>query len=372
MISSTGVIQTINVDPVFIHKGSSWCCPIPGDAPNIKIPEFPTIKAIDGTKEEGDEKYDQSSEAQEMIKGEHNSGHFTHISIPFSSSSSPMKGAYICLSGYSSPPSHLLFTFTSSKGEKISKRYDFPEFYRLHWYFLPVDLSDVDLCEITGKGRQKEKRYFDIKSIVFIDREELFDETIFRESKEKLWCETPVVKPEFVKKGDYKSKPRDSIPIPIPRDDPKLVDPLFLMVKCKNDAYGNDSEHYDQSSNAQRMLKGEGDVALSHLSIPFPSPCPMKGAYICVDKDLGSPSLLFTFTDCDGKKTFKKYEFARSEHEYECLFLPIDLANVVLCEVEGKGMWYYENSRFFFIYSLVFTLSEEIIRSERLSSLPWK
>ncbi|GKT13730.1 hypothetical protein ADUPG1_010320, partial [Aduncisulcus paluster] len=354
MSSSTdAVIQT--VEPEFVHEGFQYCSPIPGDAPNIKSAELPTIEAIDGTKEEGDKNYDQSSWAQDMMKGEGNSGHFTHISIPFSSSS-PMKGAYICLASYSSPPSHLIFTLTSSKGDKTSKKYEFPEFEGEYWYFLPVDLPDVVLCEISGKGR--EEGCFGIASLVFISREETPEEIKSREAREKLWSEAPVVKPEFVKKGDEESKGRASIPIP--RDDPKLVDPSFSMVKCKNDAFCKESWYYDQSSEAQKMLKGEDDVDLSHLSIPFPSPNPMKGAYICVNEDYSSPSLLFTFTDCDGKKTCKKYEFTRPEHGYEWHFLPIDLYNIVLCEIEGKGWWFDKNSRFFWIYSLVFIRGDDI------------
>ncbi|GKT36326.1 hypothetical protein ADUPG1_009312 [Aduncisulcus paluster] len=304
-----------------------------------------------------------------MMKGEGNYGLFTHISIPFSSSS-PMKGAYICLSPYfsSPPPSHLIFTLTSSKGEKTSKKYEFPEFKGRHWYFLPVDLPDVVLCEITGKGR--EKKYFGILSLVFISREETPEELKSREAREKLWSKAPVVKPEFVKEGDYASKGRDSIPIP--RDDQKLVDLSFSIVKCKADRYSKVSEEYDQSLRAQKMLKGEDYVQLSHLSIPFPSPSPMKGAYICVDKYDISPSLLFTFTDCAGKKINKKYEFAEPEHWYEWHFLPIDLDNVVSCEIEGKGTWYEKKSQHFYILSLVFTLPEETIAAERLSLFPWK
>ncbi|GKT16736.1 hypothetical protein ADUPG1_010975, partial [Aduncisulcus paluster] len=354
------------VQPEFIHEGNKWCCLIPGDAPNIKSAKFPTIKAIDGTKEEGEFGYDQSSEAQEMMKaeGQFDLAYFTHISIPFSSSSS-MKGAYICLWDFTSPPSHLIITLTSSKGEKTSKKYEFPEFRGDRWYFLPVDLPDVVLCEITGKGRWRES--FEIHSLVFISRDETPEEITSREAREKLWSEAPIVKSEFVKEGW-----RDSIPIP--RDDPKLVDPSFSMVKCKDDSVSKESEYYDQSSDAQKMLKGEDDVDLSHLSIPFPSPSPMKGAYICVNKNDSSPSLLFTFTDCDGKKTFKKYEFTRPEYYLEWDFLPIDLDNVVLCEIEGKGRWRWEqkNSRYFYIYSLVFTMPEETIAAERLSLLPWK
>ncbi|GKT33175.1 hypothetical protein ADUPG1_007169, partial [Aduncisulcus paluster] len=377
MSSSTdAVIQT--VEPEFVHEGEYSCCPIPRDAPNIKSAAFPTIKAIDGTKEEGDEYYDQSSYAQKMMKGEYNVGHFTHISIPFSSSSS-MKGAYICLNDEFLLPSHLIFTLTSSKGDKTSKKYEFPEFKGHHWYFLPVDLPDVVLCEITGKGREEE--YFRIDSLDFISREETPEEIKSREAREKLWSEAPVVKPEFVKEGDKESKGRDSIPIP--RDDPKLVDPSFSIVKCKNDAFSKESVCYDQSSDAQEMLKGEDYVSLSdcyvepphlwwsffsltHLSIPFPSPSPMKGAYICVIKDYSSPSLLFTFTDCDGKKTFKKYEFTRPKHHFEWHFLPIDLNNVVLCEIEGKGMWKWKNDRSFNIYSLVFLRGDDIPTSPPL------
>ncbi|GKT33136.1 hypothetical protein ADUPG1_007138 [Aduncisulcus paluster] len=345
------VIQT--VEPEFVHEGKHFCCPIPRDAPNVKGAAFPTIEAIDGTKGKGKYGYDRSSWAQKMMKGEYYDVHYTHISIPFSSSS-PMKGAYICLwDGHNLAPSHLIFTLTSSKGEKTSKKYEFPEFLGYNWYFLPVDLPDVVLCEITGKGREKES--FGIISLVFI-REETPEEIASREAREKLWSEAPVVKPEFVKEGDEDS-------IPIPRDASKLVSLSLPMVKCKNDAFSKESEEYDKSSDVQEMLHGEVDlrgVALSHLSIPFPSPSPMKGAYMFVNRNNGSPSLLFTFTDSDGKKTSKKYEFTRPKDLYELHFLPIDLDNVVLCEIEGKGMWFYKNCRYFFLNSLVFLRGDDI------------
>ncbi|GKT35295.1 hypothetical protein ADUPG1_008481 [Aduncisulcus paluster] len=364
-MSSSTDIQI--VEPEFIHEGDEGCCPIPRDAPNIKSSEIPSITPIDETQEEDDEEYDQSVNAQKMMKGEYNDGFFTHISIPFSSCS-PMKGAYICLNGDWDPPEYLIFTLTYSKGEKTSKKYEFPEFEGWYWYFLPVDLPDVVLCEITGKGRVKE--YFYIPSLVFICREETHEEIKAREAREKLWSEAPVVKAEFVKEGDEESGGRDSIPIL--RDDPKLVDPLFSMVKCKDDSVSKESEEYDKSSEAQRMLKGKCDVILSHLSIPLPLPSPMKGAYICVDEFWSSPSLLFTFTDCDGKKTSKKYEFTKPKHEFEWHFLPIDFDNVVLCEIEGKGTWRAKHSRYFNIYSLVFTIPEESEIIERLSLLPWE
>ncbi|GKT28386.1 hypothetical protein ADUPG1_004924 [Aduncisulcus paluster] len=342
------------VKPEFFYEGNEYCCPISREAPNVKRVDFSSIEA-------GGFDCNMKLQAQNLMNGGSIVRELFSISIPFSSSS-PMKGAYICLSGdaYDLPPAHLFFSLRSSKGEKTIKTYKFPEFKGRNWYFLPVDLSDVVLCRITGRGRDSVG--FKIGSLVFISREGIPD----YEAKKKLWSEVPVVKPEFVKEGN-----RDSIPIP--RDDPKLVDPLFSMVKGLDDLFSKKSKWYDLSSNAKKMLKGECSVCLSHLSIPFPSPSPLKGAYICVDKDFSSPSLLFTFTDCDGKKTSKKYEFTRPKHIFEWHFLPIDLYNVVLCEIEGKGTWNNEKSRLFCIESLVFTaIPEEIIAAERLPQLPWK
>ncbi|GKT28344.1 hypothetical protein ADUPG1_004906 [Aduncisulcus paluster] len=358
---SQDIIQEVKSE--FIHEGDESSSPIPRDSPNVKSPDITVIEAKNRTKEEGDNGYDQCSAAQKMMKGERNweefgevaywerfIPQFTNISLPFSTST-PIKGAYICIGGgkYFCPPSHLIFSLTSSKGEKMFKKYEFPELENDSWFFLPIDLSDVILCEIKGKGRKKES--FRIYSLVFISREETPEEIKACEAREKLWSEAPVVKPEFLMEGW-----KDSIPIP--HDDPKLVYPSFSMAKGKNDVFRKEFEEYDQSSRAQKMLRGECDVHLSHLSIPFPSPCPMKGAYICVNKNASSPSLLFTFTDCDGKKIFKKYEFTRPKHYYEWHFLPIDMDNVVLCEIEGKGSWWWKNSRYFVILSLVFFREE--------------
>ncbi|GKT34425.1 hypothetical protein ADUPG1_007781 [Aduncisulcus paluster] len=327
-------MNSSSVEPEFVHEGNLFCCPIPCDSPNIICPESSNITAKNETKEEGDEAYNQSSNAQMMMEGGDTSGFFTHISIPFSLPS-PIKGAFICLdlfSDYLTPPADLTFTFTSSRDGKTSKKYDFPDFTckACGWYFLPIDLSCVTFCEITGKG--KEKRYFHIKSLVFF-REETPEESIVRETEGLLWSEALIVKPQFAKKG-Y----RDSIPIS--RDDPMLISPLFPMVKGKDDSFYKGSESYDQSSDAQKMLRREdflpGCVSLSHLSIPFSSPCSLKGAYICVHSHTSSPSLLLTFTVSDGKKTFKKYEFTQPKSEYEWYFLPINLLNVILCEIRGK------------------------------------
>ncbi|GKT36759.1 hypothetical protein ADUPG1_009665 [Aduncisulcus paluster] len=362
MSCSSSSIQSVK--PECIIDSTSWNFrPIPFDSPNIRSPEFLSVKARNETKKEGQVGYDRSFDAQNMMKGEWNNGHFTYISIPFSFAS-PMKGAYIYLTSVC----HLTFTFTSIKGDKTSKKYDFAEFIGKHWYFLPVDLPDVVLCEITGKGSDKE--YFRIETLIFF-REETPEEILARVAKEKLWTEAEVVKPEFIWEGEKRSDGRK--PVPIPRDDPMVINPSLSIVKCKDDTYSKESRWYDRSFNAQKMLKGEDFVYLSHLSIPFPpSYSSMKGAYICVDIFNSSPALLFTFTLSDGKKTSKKYEFPKPKYRFAWYFLPIFLLNVLLCEIEGKGTWRCKNCPYFYIFSLVFTKSEEYLISEQLSLLPWK
>ncbi|GKT23329.1 hypothetical protein ADUPG1_012396 [Aduncisulcus paluster] len=349
----------------FVNSGDASAIPIPRDDPAVNSPSFEMVKGKNDLYSIESEYYDQSEGAQEMLKGE-GEVILSHLSIPFPSPS-PMKGAYICVDKDSSSPS-LLFTFTDSDGKKIYKKYKFirPK-YDYEWHFLPIDLENIVLCEIEGKGWDDDdnNRSFWIDALVFF-REETLEERCIRESIEDQWSKAPAIKSEFVNSGDASA-------IPIPRDDPAVNSPSFEMVKGKNDLYSIESEYYDQSEGAQEMLKGEGEVILSHLSIPFPSPSPMKGAYICVDKDSSSPSLLFTFTDSDGKKIYKKYKFIRPKYDYEWHFLPIDLENIVLCDIKGKGMWEEKNSRYFDVESLVFfreeTSEESTNRKQRIESL---
>ncbi|GKT20125.1 hypothetical protein ADUPG1_011657 [Aduncisulcus paluster] len=361
MSSSSIAVQ--NVKPVFLQEGKWNFYTLPLYANNFVYPQFEKIAARNETRINCDETYS----ARAMMKKEGNMGRFTHISLPFSPS--PIKGAYICVRDYHAPL-YLIFTFTflshidSSKKEQISKKYEFPKVYTCEMYFyLPIDLEEVVLCEITGKGKDE---FFEIFSFEFI-REETSEEIMVRKAKEaareKLWAESVVVKPKFVQKGNT---------IPIPRDDPKVINPAISLVKSGDYTKRIVSKWYDQSSSAQRMLKGESDVFLSHLFIPFSSPSPMKGAYICVNRDYSSPSLVFTFTDYDGKKTSIMYEFTRLETWLGCFFLPIDLDNIILCEIDGKGRWVEKGNRSFCIGSIIFTMSEEVVEADRLSLLPWE
>ncbi|GKT35837.1 hypothetical protein ADUPG1_008911 [Aduncisulcus paluster] len=337
---------------VFVNEGDISCIPIPRDDPTVlNNLSFSDISATDETEDRSGKDIDKSSSAQEMMKGERNYEYFTSVSIPFSQSNS-MKGAYICLNKDSAPPSYLVFTFSSSKGEKISKRFNFRYRKCSNWFFLPIDLSDVVLCEIKGMGRIKS--CFNIHSLVFI-REETPEESALRESKElifeKMWHEALSVESKLVKIGGIKSRPTLS--------DDSIVMTSSSLVTARDESERKESEGYDQSAKAQKMLKGEmkfGDgIAFSYISIPFLSPSPLKGAYICVNAYFSSPSLLFEFTQSDGKKTSIKYKFAMPEDNYQWEYLSIDLSDVVLCEIKGKGQWDQRNSRVFSIYSLVFT-----------------
>ncbi|GKT37289.1 hypothetical protein ADUPG1_010108, partial [Aduncisulcus paluster] len=259
------------IKPKFLHIGDVDCIPIPRDYLTILSPNFGKIKA----KIFGETWFCwRAPKVVNMLVGGQNMKDFTHIYIPFSISTA-IKGAYICLSSLTSPPSHLIFSFTSSKKERIFKRYEFPELKRdCYWFFLSIDLLDVVLCKIEGKTREDEP--YVIRSLCFV-REETPHEANDRISREKLWSDALTVESMFVKEGDLMSKGRDSVPIP--RLDPKVINPAFLMVSGTKKIFSKESIHYDQSLDAHKMLKGEGFVELSHISIPFPFPSDLQGAY---------------------------------------------------------------------------------------------
>ncbi|GKT34441.1 hypothetical protein ADUPG1_007795 [Aduncisulcus paluster] len=336
-ISEYGEIK--NFEPEFIHYGDYSCLPIPRNAPNVTHPKYSDIS---------------NNKVREMLKGAMADETFSYITLPFSPSTF-IKGSYVCIKKLMDwSPIFLTFSFTSSIGLEISKQYEFPKIEKNSWFFLPIDLPDVTRCVITGKWRNMECD-LEISSIVFF-REETHEETLIREAREKMWSEAPII-PKFVHEGDRNS-------IPIPRDDPLIVNSLFKPTKRP--------EWCHESFEAQRLLDGEdgeikNNIAISHLSMHLPSPyppCHINGACICVNRHAGSSALLFTFTDCDGKKTSKKYEFTKPEHRYEWYFLPIDLMRIVSCEIEGKGTWTEKNSRALYLSSLVF------IRKESSEELP--
>eukprot|EP00764_Aduncisulcus_paluster_P006897 gnl/Carplike_NY0171/2280_a3074_673.p1 GENE.gnl/Carplike_NY0171/2280_a3074_673~~gnl/Carplike_NY0171/2280_a3074_673.p1 ORF type:complete len:383 (-),score=57.57 gnl/Carplike_NY0171/2280_a3074_673:402-1550(-) len=341
----------------FIQKGDILCIPIARDDITVIVPNFGKLQA---KKWPTTKILRNNPHVVGMMQGERCSEEFTHISVPFSSVS-PVKGAYICLSSHPNPPSQLFFTFTSSKKKKIIKRFEFPEIERsCSWFLLSFDLDDIISCKIQGKGsKEDDDCSFIIRSLVYF-REETPQESSSRVSREKILCRAPLVKSEFIKDGDLETFGIASIPVP--RHDSSILIPSFSTVHGKRSVYSKEFERYDQSLEAQKMLKGEAAVELSHLSIPFPSPSCIKGAYLCVDKDFwmarSGNYVFFTFTQSDGTLISKQFTRGRSysewlsagKPEFEWYFLPIDLSNVVLCEIQRNK----KKIDLFSIFSLVF------------------
>ncbi|GKT28535.1 hypothetical protein ADUPG1_000711, partial [Aduncisulcus paluster] len=167
-------IQIITITPKFIHEGSSSCIPIPRDDPLIIEPDFDCIEARNLTYDEHSHMYDQSFSARKMLEQDYG-GWFTHVFIPFF-------------------PSNRM---KASNGKIItSKKFKFPELTHKTWYYLPIDLFDVSMCVIEGKGRRAGKEDFILSSLIFI-REETPEESITRKiqkySLEKLWTDSPLV-----------------------------------------------------------------------------------------------------------------------------------------------------------------------------------
>ncbi|GKT32198.1 hypothetical protein ADUPG1_006400 [Aduncisulcus paluster] len=165
-------------DPEFVHKGDYSFRPIPRESPKVANPAFETIEARDETVNKDYVGYDQTSNARRMLEGQSNSGTFTNISIPFAEIT-PITGAYLCIGSKSfhSSPSHLIFTFSSSTGLKTCKRYELPNIKTDCWFFLPVDLSDIVLCEINGRGRDRD--YMSINSLIFMREDPVHTRPVF-------------------------------------------------------------------------------------------------------------------------------------------------------------------------------------------------
>ncbi|GKT34304.1 hypothetical protein ADUPG1_007676 [Aduncisulcus paluster] len=344
----------LSLEPEFVQEGNSD--PFSRDDPkHIYIP-FSLVSR---------EKFscDLDREAFLMCRGECSlTLSYLEFTFPFICS---LKGLYICLDDYCRAP-FIHLSFSVCREFRKTRIFEFPEpKHKYEWFFLPIDLNDVIDCEIKvmeqNKDGSSKSTSSKIHSLAFF-RKEIPTECSVRRRLESQWSKAHVVPSKFLGPGNGSS-------IPIPRYDPSIINPLFSKVEGKIERMHLER---DESLNAQKMLKGEGDVKLSYLSIPFLISFPIKGAYICVTKTHSSPSLFFIFTDYDGKKIFRKYDFRELIHESEWFFLPIDLSNIVSCEIYGNGRWDPKKNIIFSLSSLIFTVAAEILEAERLSLLPWE
>ncbi|GKT29708.1 hypothetical protein ADUPG1_014149 [Aduncisulcus paluster] len=358
--------------PVFIHNGDMACNPIPLDDISLIDPMIQNIQAFNQFLPKTNPKYDQSKEAQQLMNGEYNVGNFSFISIPFSKFIS-IHGVYICIGkskGISrdSPPKMLQFSFFDPTGKKqMEKKFKFSnhDLEEKKWFFLPILQKNVELCQI--RGESMENKGFSITAVIF--EQELTNpkdiKMTYRCRKKEIdtiWDSSPTILTQFKVQGGILFNP-------IPRDADDVINTTITKVKGWDDSM-KPSKNFSRSNLAQKMLQNGHEVWLSHLSITFSPFSPtldssdekqpfVKGVYICVHRDFSSPSLLFTFTHSKGKKTYKKYKFTKLKHQYEWHFLPIDLFDISLCEIRGKGIWNCQTKRSFLIASMLFIRDKE-------------
>ncbi|GKT35317.1 hypothetical protein ADUPG1_008499 [Aduncisulcus paluster] len=342
-LSKEIVIET----PRFIHEGKFCAIPIARDDTRIFIPNYSHIKSWDETKDE-DSGYDQSFNAKKILRGD-SPLTCTYLFVPFSRPSF-MEGIYISICQFVIQliPSFLIVTVKNNVGEETTKKFVFSKLeFDSNWFFLPINLPDIISCELRGRGRENDN--FEMESLAFL-RRETSEEYIRRKALEstqsRAWSDAKVYNSIFLERGGRTT-------CPISRDDPCIVQPSFLELKGKDVAHSKDSENYDRSSRMQSMMKGYSSISLSHMHIPFTKPSQLTGAFISVYRNGSPPFFLFSFTHSDGKKTHKKFKYVRPARD-EWHFFPIDLEEVVLCEIEGKGRWDNTNSLTYWINSLVF------------------
>ncbi|GKT19462.1 hypothetical protein ADUPG1_011515, partial [Aduncisulcus paluster] len=121
-------------DPIFLEVSGDLCLK-PTKYYYVHFPDISNIKGRDGTKKKRDFAYNQTGEAQKLMKHERNVGHFTKLSIPFTISL-PMKGVFIRVPYGAHTPARLVFTFFDSKGKKTIMDYEFSTWKERGWFML--------------------------------------------------------------------------------------------------------------------------------------------------------------------------------------------------------------------------------------------
>ncbi|GKT29987.1 hypothetical protein ADUPG1_014286 [Aduncisulcus paluster] len=297
--------------------------------------------------------------AQRVIAGVDCVGTFTHISIPFSAPTH-VKGAYICVNRVTGP-AVLTLTLIQSSGSKSHISYDFrvfqddPSLKESNWFLLSVDIPRAIMCEIKGKGF--DGKAYSINSLMFF-QEESREQLEYRESKlkvlEKLWSLSTPIMPKLISCDPDK--------FPVASDVPSVLYPDYHLIQARNELVSPVSTRYNQSFNAQKMIARHefvSSVTLTHMLVPFSSPCSIKGVYTYVDHRYCSPQLLFILTHASEKKSVRKFDFSEFGDLKSWVFLPFDLSLVTKCEIVGRGTWENKNFRDFMIKHLIFIQPED-------------
>ncbi|GKT37536.1 hypothetical protein ADUPG1_003474, partial [Aduncisulcus paluster] len=127
------------------------------DGSAIIDPPFLRFKACADFLSKESRDYDQSSNACAILTRNPTKNILvSRISIHFRPCF--LSGAHVCVNSSFGPPS-LLFTFTSSTGQKSVKKYLFERHSQMYgWFFLPIGLSNVVSCDIEGQGMWEEEK----------------------------------------------------------------------------------------------------------------------------------------------------------------------------------------------------------------------
>ncbi|GKT25852.1 hypothetical protein ADUPG1_013162 [Aduncisulcus paluster] len=162
----------------------------------------------------------------------------------------------------------------------------------------------------------------------------------------RIFRKIETVKPIFKGRGDKKHPP-------IPRTSSNIIVPDISNVICLDKSVLSTSSFHNRSLEAQNMILGDASCWFSHLKIPFLTPIYISGVYICVFKIDGPPYLELKLSSSTGKTRIKRYEFSRPK-EYEWYLLPIEIENVTVCRIEGKGMWRGRDNKNTCIHGMIF------------------
>ncbi|GKT33071.1 hypothetical protein ADUPG1_007088 [Aduncisulcus paluster] len=331
---------------------SSKATQLSSDIKEIIIPNFTTIESTIYGKV-------VSSSAKSMILGEssHCGKKYSDISIPFSehSGASKISGIYVCVSKVPND-AKLLRIYFHERDAIHRYQFSLPSVEQGSWFLLPIDndrLRSVTKCFIRGYDSSGNDS-FALNSLIFV-RDETAVEAEMRQGRELTEKFEETVS-TFLRTGDRFS-------CPIPRDDPRVRAPSFFKVSAGDNSLHTFSKWYDKSAWARKMLRGQSEVSLSHIYVPFRIPSNLECAYICLHKDFHPLSIKATIFDREGVPYYRKYRFTPLKNEYEWHRISIELDDVVSVDVQLQvGTEKMKFSRRSCISSLLFLSKEGTIQ----------
>ncbi|GKT31531.1 hypothetical protein ADUPG1_005944, partial [Aduncisulcus paluster] len=312
----------------FLKEGDSHNPPISYSDPTILLTNLKRVSGEDEDERALSRPFDMTPSLQGMLKGEELCW-FSYLSLPFYTAVPELKGAYI---------------YSPKYGEKV-------------WHFLRIFLYDVVKCEILGGCKEGSRGLCGCSSIhgmIFV-REESFGEKVNRET----FLFPPVIKIESSSRPNTHLSAASLCNPSIPYSDPTIIPLPIDEVSGCDDNWGKQSLYYDKSDDIQGILRGEPKLCLfSQIHIPFASPIShLEGVYVCCDHYYGPRSLILRFTE-ERKVSSKRFSLPEPKNRSEWIFLPIDLPNVVCCDITAGGTWTDEDSRRSYLDGLIFVRAE--------------